>query len=404
MESIVDPSAEIAAGYQDGVMPANFGELFTDPQLDGLVEYLLEATGGGRSSGRRRPRGPRGRARSRPRAAAAAEGPSPPDRPRLAPGALVRAARLGLRDAARHRARAAMGFEPLWELQVLIVAWTVIVPLAFLAGLGGFDYWLYWISGRPTRPEDHSGHGARTWKDYFRVNTDHKVIGIQYVVTTIFFFVAAGLMAMFMRAELAQPGMQYVDTNTFNGLFSVHASLMIFLFIIPAFAGLGNYVIPLMIGAPDMAFPRLNALSFWLLPIAGLIMISELPRARRRRLRGRLDELRAAGREPGRRQPHVPDGRPVGGRVVDHDRPQLPGHHHHDARPGCPSGACRCSCGRTSPPRRSSSSRRRSWPARSSSSCSTGSCTRTSSTPSWAATSSPTSTSSGSTRTRPSTS
>jgi cytochrome c oxidase subunit 1 len=170
--------------------------------------------------------------------------------------------------------RAAMGFEPLWELQVLIVAWTVIVPLSFLAGLGGFDYWLYWISGRPTRPEDHSGHGARTWKDYFRVNTDHKVIGIQYVVTTIFFFVAAGLMAMFMRAELAQPGMQYVDTNTFNGLFSVHASLMIFLFIIPAFAGLGNYVIPLMIGAPDMAFPRLNALSFWLLPIAGLIMIS----------------------------------------------------------------------------------------------------------------------------------
>jgi len=171
-------------------------------------------------------------------------------------------------------ARAAMGFEPLWELQVLIVAWTIIVPLAFLAGLGGFDYWAYWISGRPSRPEDHSSHGARSWKDYFRVNTDHKVIGIQYLVTTILFFGAAGLMAMFMRAELARPGMQYVDTNTFNGLFSVHASLMIFLFIIPAFAGLGNYVIPLMIGAPDMAFPRLNALSFWLLPIAGLIMMS----------------------------------------------------------------------------------------------------------------------------------
>jgi cytochrome c oxidase subunit I len=171
-------------------------------------------------------------------------------------------------------ARSAMGFEPLWELPVLIVVWTIVVPLGFLAALGGFDYWAYWISGKPTRPEDHSGHGARTWKDYFKVNTDHKVIGIQYLVTTVFFFVAAGLMAMFMRAELARPGMQYVDTNTFNGLFSVHASLMIFLFIIPAFAGLGNYVIPLMIGAPDMAFPRLNALSFWLLPIAGLIMLS----------------------------------------------------------------------------------------------------------------------------------
>jgi cytochrome c oxidase subunit I len=160
------------------------------------------------------------------------------------------------------------------ELQVLIVVWLVVVPIAFLAGIGGFDYWAYWISGRPTRPEDHSGHGARTWKDYFRVNTDHKVIGIQYLTTTIFFFVAAGLMAMFMRAELAKPGMQFVDNNTFNGLFSVHASLMIFLFVIPAFAGLGNYVIPLMIGAPDMAFPRLNALSFWLLPIAGFIMLA----------------------------------------------------------------------------------------------------------------------------------
>jgi cytochrome c oxidase subunit 1 len=160
------------------------------------------------------------------------------------------------------------------DLQPLITVWTVLVPLAFLVGIGGFDYWAYWISGRPTRPEDHSGHGARRWQDYFRVNTDHKVIGIQYLVTTIFFFIAGGLMAMFMRAELAQPGMQYVDPQGFNGLFSVHASLMIFLFIIPAFAGIGNYVIPLMIGAPDMAFPRLNALSFWLLPIAGLMMMS----------------------------------------------------------------------------------------------------------------------------------
>ena len=92
------------------------------------------------------------------------------------------------------------------------------------------------------------------------MNTDHKVIGIQYICTTFFFFIAGGLMAMLMRAELAQPGTQFVDPNTFNGLFSVHASLMIFLFIIPVFAGIANYVIPLMIGAPDMAFPRLNAL------------------------------------------------------------------------------------------------------------------------------------------------
>jgi cytochrome c oxidase subunit 1 len=170
--------------------------------------------------------------------------------------------------------RAAAGWEPLLLEAVWLTVLMVIVPLGFLIGIGGFDYWARYVSGRPTLPEDHSGHGAYSWKDYFRVNTDHKVIGIQYIVTTIFFFLAGGLLAMFMRAELAQPGMQYVNPQAYNGLFSVHASLMIFLFIIPAFAGIGNYVIPLMIGAPDMAFPRLNALSFWLLPIAGLMMLS----------------------------------------------------------------------------------------------------------------------------------
>ena len=74
---------------------------------------------------------------------------------------------------------------------------------------------------------------------------------------------------MLMRAELAQPGTQIVDPGIFNGLFSTHAALMIFVFVIPVFAGIANYVLPLMIGAPDMAFPRLNALSFWMLPIAG---------------------------------------------------------------------------------------------------------------------------------------
>ena len=156
---------------------------------------------------------------------------------------------------------------------VILVAALVMAPIGFFAGIGLFDYWTYYALGRPTRPEDHSGHGARSWKDYFRVNTDHKVIGVQYLVTTIFFFLIAGMLALLVRAELARPGMQFFDNQTFNGLFSVHASLMIFLFVIPAFAGLANFVVPLMLGAPDMAFPRLNALSFWLLPIAGLMML-----------------------------------------------------------------------------------------------------------------------------------
>jgi cytochrome c oxidase subunit 1 len=171
--------------------------------------------------------------------------------------------------------RAIAGWDPVWHWPpVITVAFLTAAPIGYLAGLGCFDYWVYYAVGRPTRPEDHSGHGARSWRDYFRVNTDHKVIGIQYVTTTIFFFVAGGLLAMLVRAELARPGAQFVDPETYNGLFSVHASLMIFLFIIPAFAGLANFVLPLMIGAPDMAFPRLNALSFWMLPVGGLIMLS----------------------------------------------------------------------------------------------------------------------------------
>ena len=163
------------------------------------------------------------------------------------------------------------GWDAKWQDAVLIVS-LLAAPLFFFVGLGAFDYWFYWASGRPTRPEDHSSHGAHSWRDYFRVNTDHKVIGIQYVVTSFFFMLVGGLLAMVVRAELAAPGSQFVDPNAYNGLFSVHASLMIFLFIIPVFAGLANYVLPLMIGAPDMAFPRLNALSYWMLPVAGLMM------------------------------------------------------------------------------------------------------------------------------------
>jgi cytochrome c oxidase subunit 1 len=147
--------------------------------------------------------------------------------------------------------------------------------VGFTIGIGCWDYWWGYLSGRPGWvAEDHSQHGAYSWKDYFKVNTDHKVIGVQYLVTTFVFFMVAGALAELMRAELASPGMQYFSPGQFNGLFSVHAALMIFLFIIPAFAGLGNFVIPIMLGAQDMAFPRLNALSFWMLPVAGMCMLS----------------------------------------------------------------------------------------------------------------------------------
>ena len=103
--------------------------------------------------------------------------------------------------------------------------------------------------------------------------TDHKKIGILYLTSSFIFFLLGGVLALLVRTELAQPGLQFMGESSYNQFFTMHASVMLFLFVIPMLAGFGNYVVPLMIGAPDMAFPRINALSFWLLPLAGTIMM-----------------------------------------------------------------------------------------------------------------------------------
>ncbi len=103
--------------------------------------------------------------------------------------------------------------------------------------------------------------------------TDHKKIGILYLINSFVFFFIAGLLVLVVRAELAQPGLQFVNDATYNELFSMHATVMIFVFIIPILAGFGNYVVPLQIGAPDMAFPRINAMSFWMLPLGGTLLL-----------------------------------------------------------------------------------------------------------------------------------
>src|SRR5580765_2846931 len=104
--------------------------------------------------------------------------------------------------------------------------------------------------------------------------TDHKKIGILYLVNSFVFFFIGGIFALTVRTELAQPGLQILhDELLYNQLFTMHGTVMIFLFIIPVLVGFGNYVVPLQIGAPDMAFPRINALSFWMLPLAGVLLL-----------------------------------------------------------------------------------------------------------------------------------
>jgi cytochrome c oxidase subunit I len=104
--------------------------------------------------------------------------------------------------------------------------------------------------------------------------TDHKKIGILYLYSSFSFFAIGGLFALLIRFELARPGTQLLQPELYNQIFTLHGTLMIFLVIFPMLNGFGNYFVPLQIGALDMAFPRINALSFWLLPVGGLTILS----------------------------------------------------------------------------------------------------------------------------------
>ncbi len=119
---------------------------------------------------------------------------------------------------------------------------------------------------------------APTWKQgrvtSWLTTVDHKRIGILYIVTSFVFFFAGGVMAILMRIQLAQADQHLIEKNSYNELFTIHGTTMIFLFAVPLFAGFANYLVPLMIGARDMAFPRLNALSYWLFLLGGLIVLA----------------------------------------------------------------------------------------------------------------------------------
>jgi len=123
-----------------------------------------------------------------------------------------------------------------------------------------------------TAHHDEHPAGVMRWL----TTTNHKDIGTLYLVFALIMFFVGGAMALVIRAELFQPGLQIVDPNFFNQMTTLHALVMIFGGVMPAFTGFANWQIPLMIGAPDMALPRLNNWSFWLLPFAFILLLSSL--------------------------------------------------------------------------------------------------------------------------------
>jgi cytochrome c oxidase subunit I len=168
--------------------------------------------------------------------------------------------------------RAVLGL-PFWAEPAWVFG-AVVGALTFLVALGAFSDWWRWAKGEDT-PEPDEIEEPSGWRRYLGFSFDHKVIGIQYGVTSIVLLVLGGLFALIFRVELAQSGLQIFQSYVyFNTLIGLHGIVAI-AFMLLGGAAIGNYTVPLLIGARDMAFPRLNAFAFWLsVPAAVLVLLS----------------------------------------------------------------------------------------------------------------------------------
>ena len=161
----------------------------------------------------------------------------------------------------------------------------------FLVGAGVFRSWWRWAMGRADVKNeitvDHS------WHRYFNYDTNHKTIGLQYLGTAMLFLPFAVILQLVGRVDISKilPN-QLISAQGYESVVSDHGVMMLFIVAIPAFAGVMNYFVPIMIGARDMAFPKLNALSFWIVPPAGLLVLAGLFAGG---FRCRVDDLSAPG-------------------------------------------------------------------------------------------------------------
>ncbi|HEX3922913.1 MAG TPA: cbb3-type cytochrome c oxidase subunit I, partial [Streptosporangiaceae bacterium] len=146
----------------------------------------------------------------------------------------------------------------------------------WLAGLGVFNDLLRQVLGRPVPVESEEELAPVGVSRYFRFTLDHKVVGIQYLVGMIIYFCTAGLFAMAIRAELLSPSYHLFSSSAYVEIVGEHGTMMMMLMSSVILGPFGNYFVPLMIGSKRVAFPRLEALSFWITPLAFLILLSGL--------------------------------------------------------------------------------------------------------------------------------
>ena len=167
--------------------------------------------------------------------------------------------------------RALMGLKLLDTFFFTEPAWVFgafLGVLFFIRGSGIANDWFKWAKGEETSDHHVDPEG---WEKFVNVSVDHKVIGIQYTVTSLFLLVVGGSFALIFRTELAQPGLQFLTLQWYNTLMSLHGIVMI-IGILVGVAGVMNYLVPLLIGAQDMSFPRMNAFSFWI-AVPGIILL-----------------------------------------------------------------------------------------------------------------------------------
>jgi cytochrome c oxidase subunit 1 len=164
---------------------------------------------------------------------------------------------------------------PAWKAEPASALGAIFGVVAFLAGVGAFTDWWHWGQGQEAAHPKHPDPGTPTWRRYFSFDCNHKVIGVQYAVTSIIILLIAGLMALVMRTELTESQMQILTPDTYNSTLGLHGIVMIAAMLV-GIAGMSNYLVPIMLGAADMAFPRLNALSYWLVPPAAFLALFSL--------------------------------------------------------------------------------------------------------------------------------
>jgi len=155
-----------------------------------------------------------------------------------------------------------------WSVEISFTIGYIFAIPGWLLGVGVWERWGREWFGLPTE------EGPKGWQRYLAFTIDHKVIGVQYLVTFLILFLLAGLLAVLIRFHLLDPEGQVLSDGTYNRVMSLHGIIMIAVAVAAVVGGFGNYFVPIMIGARDMAFPRVNALSFWLVPPVAVLLLT----------------------------------------------------------------------------------------------------------------------------------